>query len=69
MKDGRQVKIVERAKYLGVQLGGQTEMNNREIWERIDKANDAMIRLAKIWKLSCITLEEKLGSIRLWSLV
>ena len=60
MEDGREVKIVEKAKYLGVQMGGQTEMNNMEIQERIEKANKAMFRLSKIWKLESIKMEEKI---------
>ena len=38
MEDGRQVKIVDKAKYLGVQIGGKTESNEQEMDERIKKS-------------------------------
>jgi hypothetical protein len=59
MEDGKEVKIVDNAKYLGVQIGGSTEMNSKEIKDRIEKANKAMMRLTRIWKMENIKLEEK----------
>jgi hypothetical protein len=59
MDNGMEVKIVDNAKYLGVQIGGSTEMNSKEIKDRIEKANKAMMRLTRIWKMESIKLEEK----------
>ena len=60
LQNGMEIKIVEQAKYLGVQIGGQTEMNNKEIKDRIEKANKAMMRLTKIWRMENIQLKEKI---------
>ena len=35
LEDGRIVKIVEQAKYLGVQIGGKTQSNEKELGDRI----------------------------------
>ena len=60
MESGMEIKIIDCAKYLGVQIGGSTEMNSKEIQDRIEKANKAMMRLVKIWKSGGIKLEEKI---------
>ncbi len=60
MEDGRKVKIVEQAKYLGVRIGGKTESNEQELDDRIMKANAAMSRLTKIWRNTELNLEEKI---------
>jgi hypothetical protein len=60
MEDGRKVKIVEQAKYLGVRIGGKTESNEQELDDRIKKGNAAMNRLTKIWRNTELNLEEKI---------
>ena len=60
MEDGRKVKIVEKAKYLGVKIGGRTEAGEQELDERIEKANKAMNRLQNIWRNKTLKTEEKI---------
>ena len=36
------------------------KMNTKEIQDRIEKANKAMTRLTKIWKMENIQLKEKI---------
>ena len=60
MQDGRQVKIVDTAKYLGVRIGGKTEANEQEMDDRIKKANAAMNRLSQVWRNADVKTEEKI---------
>jgi exonuclease III len=59
LADGRSIRIVENTKYLGARMGGKTEAGDKEIKERVTKANQAMIRLTQIWKTESIQLKDK----------
>ena len=61
LSNGRTIKVVENTKYLGTRMGGKTESGDKEIKERVAKANQAMIRLTKIWKTDNIKLNDKIG--------
>ena len=60
LANGRCIKIVENTKYLGTRMGGKTEAGDKEIKERVAKANQAMMRLTNIWKTESITMAEKI---------
>ena len=60
MNDGSHVRVVVKATYLGVEIGGPQDAAQQEVTHRIKKANEAMSRLAQIWRQPAITLQKKI---------
>ena len=60
LSDGSFVKVVIKATYLGVEIGGPQDGAQQEVSHRIKKANEAMSRLSQIWRLSPLPLQKKI---------
>jgi hypothetical protein len=60
LTDGTFVRVVIKATYLGVEIGGPQDGAQQEVSHRIKKANEAMSRLTQIWRLSPLSLKKKI---------
>ena len=60
LSDGSFVRVVIKATYLGVEIGGPQDGAQQEVSHRIRKANEAMNRLSPIWRLPPLSLQKKI---------